>query len=106
MRDCIRVIELTPSKLTYALVPGISADPAPELRDALRKVTGERWDVQRGQGEGTPSLREQAEAAEREAAERIRRSPLVEAAFAAFPDAELIEDMDRPRGDRNWSKRA
>jgi len=37
---------------------------------------------------------------------RVRRAPLVEAAFAAFPDAELIEDDDRPRGDRNWSRQA
>jgi DNA polymerase-3 subunit gamma/tau len=106
MRDCIRVIELAPGKLIYALVPGIGEDPTPDLRDTLRKVTGERWEVQRGEGGGAPSLREQAEAAQRDEAERIRRSPLVEAAFAAFPDAELIEDNDHPRGDRNWSKRA
>ncbi len=39
-------------------------------------------------------------------AERVRRDPLVEAAFAAFPAAEFVEDDESPKGDRNWSKRA
>jgi len=106
MRDWVRVIDLSPGQLTYALAPGLGEDPAPELRDALRKVTGERWQVERGQGAGAPSLREQAEAAKAAEAERIRRSPLVEAAFAAFPQAEIVEEDDRPHNERNWSKRA
>jgi len=36
----------------------------------------------------------------------VRRNPLVEAAFAAFPGAEIIEGDDAPKGDRNWSARA
>jgi hypothetical protein len=31
---------------------------------------------------------------------------MVEAAFAAFPDAEFVTEDDAPKGDRNWSKRA
>jgi hypothetical protein len=38
--------------------------------------------------------------------DRIRKAPLVEAAFAAFPDAEIINDDDAPNGDRNWNRRA
>jgi DNA polymerase-3 subunit gamma/tau len=81
-------------------------DPAAELRDALLKATGERWQVERGTGEGAPSLREQAEAAKAAEAERIRRHPMVAAAFAAFPEAEFVTEDDTPKGDRNWSKRA
>ncbi|WP_126172319.1 DNA polymerase III subunit gamma/tau [Altericroceibacterium xinjiangense] len=106
MRDWIRVIELVPGRLVYALSPGMSDDPGTEIRDALRQVTGERWDAERGAGEGALSLREQAEAAKAAEQEQIRRSPLVEAAFAAFPEAELIEAEEAPRGDRNWSRRA
>ena len=106
MRDWVRVIELAPGKLTYTLAPCLGEDPAAELRDALRKVTGERWQVERGQGEGAPSLREQAEAVKAEDAERIRREPLVEAAFAAFPNAEFVDDSEGPKGDRNWNQRA
>jgi DNA polymerase III subunit gamma/tau len=106
MRDWLRVVELTPGRLVYAPAPGFSDDPAAELRDALFRATGERWLVERGEGEGTPTLREQAEAAKAAEADRIRNNPLVAAAFAAFPDAEMAEDDDTPQGDRNWSRRA
>jgi len=106
MRDWLRVIDLAPGRLVYAPAPGFSDDPAAELRDALLKATGERWQVERGEGEGAPTLREQADAAEAAEAGRIRRNPLVEAAFAAFPGAEIIDDDDAPKGDRNWSARA
>jgi len=106
MRDWVRVVALEPGRLVYALAPGFSDDPAVELRDALLKATGERWLVERGEGEGAPALREQAEAAKAAEAERIRKAPLVEAAFAAFPEAEMINDDDAPKGDRNWNRRA
>jgi DNA polymerase-3 subunit gamma/tau len=106
MRDWLRVIGLEPGRLAYALAPGLSDDPAAELRDALLRATGERWQVERGEGEGAPTLREAAEAAKATEVDRIRKTPLVEAAFAVFPDAEFVDEDDSPRGDRNWSKRA
>jgi DNA polymerase-3 subunit gamma/tau len=105
MRDWVRVIELAPGRLVYSLAPGLSGDPAAELRDALLKATGERWQVELGTGEGVPTLREQAEAQKAAESERVRREPLVEAALAAFPDAEFVEETDTPKGDRNWSAR-
>ncbi len=106
MRDWVRVVELAHGRLVYSLAPGMAEDPAAELRDALLKATGTRWQVERGTVDGAPSLREQAQAAEQAEADRIRRAPLVEAAFAAFPDAEFVEEGDTPKGDRNWSRRA
>jgi DNA polymerase-3 subunit gamma/tau len=106
MRDWVRVIELAPGRLTYTLAPGLGEDPAPELRDALLKATGERWQVEAGAGEAMPTLRERAEAEQADRQARIRKSPLVEAAFAAFPEAELVEEAETGAGSRNWSKRA
>ncbi len=106
MRDWVRVVELAPGRLVYSLTPGMSDDPSADLRDALLKATGTRWQVERGTGEGAPSLRELAEAAKQAEAERIRRNPLVEAAFEAFPNAEFVSEDEAPRGERNWSKRA
>ncbi len=107
MRDWVRVIELEPGRLVYALTMGFSGDPAAEMRDALLSATGERWEVERGEGEGAPSLREQAEAARAEADAALRRAPLVEAAFAAFPGAAIVDEDNAPQGARNnWSKRA
>jgi DNA polymerase-3 subunit gamma/tau len=105
MRDWVRVIELTPGRLVYSLAPGLSDDPAPELRDALLKTTGERWQVEAGTGEGVPTLREQADAEQAAETDRMRREPLVEAALAAFPEAEFVEETEMPKGDRNWSAR-
>lgn len=106
MRDWVRVVTLEPGRLVYALAPGFAEDPAAELRDALLKATGERWQVERGvdaDSEGvSPTLREQSEATKVAEAARVRSHPLVAAAFAAFPDAEMIED-DAPKGERNWS---
>jgi DNA polymerase-3 subunit gamma/tau len=106
MRDWLRVIELAPGKLVYELAPGLGEDPAPELRDALLRVTGERWQVSAGTGASLPTLREEAEAAKAAEEARIRSAPLVEAAFAAFPDAELVEEAEGARGNRHWNKRA
>ena len=79
-----------------------------EVKDALLlKATGERWQVTLVTSEGAPSLRELTEARQQVEAEALRRDPLVEAAFAAFPGAEFItEDEVAPpsRGDRQWSR--
>ncbi len=107
MRDWVRVIELGPQKLFYALAPGYSGDPGAELRDALLRATGERWEVSRGEGDGQPALREAAEAERDSEKAAILASPMVQAAFAAFPGAELIDENNVTRqADRNWSKRA
>jgi DNA polymerase-3 subunit gamma/tau len=110
MRDWLRVIELVPGRLVYAPAPGLSDDPSPAVRDALRQVTGEAWRVEPGEGDGTPSLREQEEAARQAEADRIRNAPLVQAALEAFPGAELIDENDTPPTGvgtgRNWSRRA
>ena len=79
------MIELAPGKLVFAMAPGFSGDPAPELRDALLQTTGERWQVEAGEGEGAPALREVAEALKSEQDRQLRETPLVKAAFAAFP---------------------
>ena len=106
MRDWLRVIELAPGKLLYEVAPGLGEDPAVELRDALLKATGERWQVGAGTGASLPTLREQADAAKAAEDARIRSAPLVEAVFEAFPGAELVDDAEGPQDSRNWNKRA
>jgi DNA polymerase-3 subunit gamma/tau len=106
MRDWLRVIELAPGKLVYEVAPGLGEDPAPEVRDALLKATGERWQVAAGTGLSLPTLREQAETVKAAEDARIRSAPLVEAAFAAFPGAELVDEAEGAQGNRNWNKRA
>ncbi len=95
MRDRIRVIEITPERLVYQPADNFPDDPAADIREALLKVTGKRWMIERGAGEAQPSLRESAEAEAAAEDARIRADPLVKAAFEAFPDAELIGSEPR-----------
>ena len=107
MRMQVRIVELAPGLLRYAQPPGFNQDIAGMMRDALQESTGERWQVERVEGEGAPTLFEQAEARKAADALAVRNSPLVAATLAAFPGAELIED-DRPAmiggGSRNWRR--
>ena len=96
----VRAVVICPSN------PFISIEPilaVPGLRDALAKVTGTRWDVEERAGEAQPSLLEQEQAAAEADKRIILESPLVKAAFAAFPEAELL---DSDENDMKWSKSA
>ena len=105
MHDWVRVADLKPTELTYALVPGYPGDPSAELRDALLRATGERWQVSRIEGEAQPALREAAEAAHIAARAAVLADPLVEAALGAFPGAELLDEDQEQRvagAGKNW----
>jgi DNA polymerase-3 subunit gamma/tau len=107
MRMQVRVVELAPGLLRYTQPPAFKEDVAAIVRAGLQKATGERWQVERVDADGAPTLVEVAEVKKAADAEALRTSPLVEATLAAFPGAELIED-DRPAaiggGQRNWRR--
>jgi DNA polymerase III subunit gamma/tau len=104
MHDWVRVIALAPGELTYTLAPGYPGDATAELRDALLRATGERWQVTRAEGDGAPSLKEASDAEKDAARAAVLRDPLVEAAFAAFPKAELLDESPDARvaNTKNW----
>ena len=107
MRLAVRVIRVESGLLSYELAPGITADPSADIRRALEAATGERWQVERGEGKGAPSLEEEraTRAAEEEAA--MHDDPLVKAVMAAFPEARIVDDAGADdAGARPWSKRA
>lgn len=104
MRGWVRVIALEEGKLVYRLAPGFSGDLGPELRDALLKVTGQRWQVELGEGEGAPSLKERTDAAQEADRRETLEQPLVKATLAAFPNAEIVDDTTG--GNNHLSKRA
>ncbi|MFC3097848.1 DNA polymerase III subunit gamma/tau [Alteraurantiacibacter palmitatis] len=92
MRDYVQVIDLAQGRLTFTTPADFTDDITGEVRDALRRATGEMWEVQRGSGAAMPSLRERELAARAAEQARIRNHPLVTATLAAFPGAELVED--------------
>jgi DNA polymerase III subunit gamma/tau len=92
MRDVMRLVEFAPPHLIYQLSGPVSPGFTQELRDALYKVTGEKWELEERSGvDAAPTLLE-VERAEADSNKRaIMESPMVKAAFAAFPDAELLD---------------
>lgn len=106
MRLQVRVILLEPGKLVFSREDRFSDPILPDVRDALYRAYGERWAVEEAGDGGSPTLIEREAAAEQEAAAAILDDPLVKAAFAAFPDAEIIDDDTAPDRRQNWSKSA
>ncbi|WP_166040738.1 DNA polymerase III subunit gamma/tau [Sphingosinicella sp. YJ22] len=89
LHDYVGLVRYAPPELVVR-----PARPMPDLAreavTALNAATGMRWQVELAEdGEAQPSLLEQEETnAERERQE-VLDSPMVKAAFEAFPDAEL-----------------
>ncbi|RVT40863.1 DNA polymerase III subunit gamma/tau [Sphingobium algorifonticola] len=73
-----------------------------DLTTRLNAATGMAWAVSLGEGPGEPTLWDQEKAAEDSARQAILSTPIVSAAMAAFPQAELL-----PQGDNEeWSASA
>lgn len=94
VHDHLRIITLEPGLLLFAEGPGIDANFARDLSDALFAATGSRWQVRGGEGDARPSLGQMRAASLADNDQRIRELPVVKAALAAFPDARLVEGDD------------
>jgi DNA polymerase-3 subunit gamma/tau len=107
MRNWIRPVEVRDGLLRFQIDADYKAeDPAPDIRKALEDLTRERWSVERTVGDAQPSLRERDEAQATAAQAALLADPLVKAALAAFPDAQLVDD-ERTSPDRTpWSRSA
>jgi len=106
MRDWVRPVEVRDGLLRYQFAPGYSEDCGADLRKALEAVAGGEWTVERAVGDPQPSLRERSESEAQSAHAALLASPLVKAAFAAFPGAELIDESRNDRDAPPWSRRA
>jgi DNA polymerase III subunit gamma/tau len=72
------------------LKPQSDANYVTKLMLAIREVFGSDWRVEVSETHAAPSLAEQEEMKEAAARDAILSTPLVRAAFEAFPEAELI----------------
>ncbi len=88
-RNCARMIRLEPNLIELSGSRPLPADFARDLENALKGITGSHWRVLIGEGAGAPTLREQETAKAESEREQVLKSPLVQAALAAFPDATL-----------------
>jgi DNA polymerase III subunit gamma/tau len=89
LHDFVGLVSYAPPELVIRPTKAVSDNFAREVAEALKEVTGTVWQVRASEEEAAPSLLDQ----ERDAAEKLRRevleTPLVKAAFEAFPEAEL-----------------
>ncbi len=103
MRDVLRLVDYAPPLLAYQLAGPVAPGFVSELRDALAKVTGTRWELEEREGAAQPSMLEMERAKADADRAAIMESPLVKAAFEAFPDAELLDSNE---DETPWSKSA
>ncbi|WP_066778924.1 DNA polymerase III subunit gamma/tau [Sphingomonas sp. CCH5-D11] len=86
-----RVVNYAPPEIVFSGSRPIAADTLAEVAAALRTMTGTAWKLSLLDAPGEPTLKEAADAAAEEERQRVLASPLVKAAFEAFPEAELID---------------
>ena len=98
----VRLVELGEDRLVIQTASGRD-DVVGPLREALAEVTGRRWQIEPGNGEAAPTLFEQRTAREQAERDAIFEHPLVRAAKAAFPDAQVLEAKDDPAFDHDNS---
>ena len=84
-----RVVRYDAPELILSGSRPMSADTLRDVADALKKATGAVWKIALEDAPGAPTLREKAKADEEATRQAILDTPLVKAAFAAFPEAEL-----------------
>ena len=86
----VRLVRFEEGAIEFALVPNASPQLAPTLMRRLQEWTGRRWIVAISREAGTPSLKEQAEAAAAASLHGVRADPLVRAVMDVFPGAEIV----------------
>lgn len=90
----MRVVSFAPPNIVYQPARAIADGDIRKIADALKQETGREWKITEGAGEAQPSMAEQERQAEEAERQAILDSPLVKAAFEAFPDAQLLENDD------------
>ena len=90
LHDYVRVVRYEPPSLVVRLTKPL-ADFNRDLASALKALTGTNWTVETSGEEGEPTLLEQEKAEADKLRQEVLDTPIVKAAFEAFPDAELSD---------------
>ncbi len=91
LRHGASVVTYQPGEIVFSGSRPIAADTLSELAAVLRQSTGRNWRVTMADMTGAPTIREEQDAGAAKARRALLETPLIKAAFAAFPDAELID---------------
>ena len=85
-----RLVFAASDRLVLQRCPAIGDGEAAQIAAAWQRATRSMLAVELADSGGAPTLNEQAAAAEAAQDELLRQHPLVKAAFAVFPEAELV----------------
>ena len=91
LRQTARIVDFAPGAITLSSARPLPAEVPGELAEALRAITGNPWRVSLSDAPGAPSIREAEAAARAAELAQISEAPVVSAALAAFPGAEIID---------------
>lgn len=89
LRHGARIVSYAPPEFALSGSRPVSADTLAELNTLLKSVTRTAWKVSIVDAPGEPTLREAQDAADAAVRQAILESPIMKAAVAAFPDAQL-----------------
>ncbi len=89
LRHGARVVSYAPPEFALSGSRPVSADTLAELNALLKTVTRTAWKVSIVDAPGAPTLREAQDVADAAVRQAILESPIMKAAVAAFPDAQL-----------------
>jgi DNA polymerase III subunit gamma/tau len=85
----VRLVHYAPGRIEFEPVADAPRDLAATLAQRLQSWTGVRWGVSVVSSGGTATIAETRDAAEIVARDKARENPLVQAVFAAFPEARI-----------------
>jgi DNA polymerase-3 subunit gamma/tau len=89
------VVRYDPPELVLSGARPLSTDSLRDIGEALKSATGRAWRISLRDEAGAPTIKEAEEGERAAARQAILETPIVRAAFAAFPDAELLEPADQ-----------
>lgn len=96
LHDDARLVRYAPPLIDLAMERAPPRDFAHRLMHCLESWTGQRWTISFSSDAGAPTLRAQADEQAAAARAAALADPLVQAALAAFPDADILHIGEPP----------
>ncbi|MEP5762079.1 MAG: DNA polymerase III subunit gamma/tau [Litoreibacter sp.] len=87
----LQLASYTPGRIEFVPTESAPRDLAQRLGARLQQWTGNRWAVSIVNEGGAPTIASERDAEENALKEQARQHPLMQAALAAFPKAEIVE---------------
>ncbi|NNF71779.1 MAG: DNA polymerase III subunit gamma/tau [Rhodobacteraceae bacterium] len=90
VETALRLVSYSPGRISFAPTDTAPADLAQRLGSRLQAWTGARWAISIAEGDA-PTIAELRDGEKRKLEDEARTHPIVQAVFAAFPDAKITE---------------